>query len=151
MRQFLLIALACLVAVGCKKYRDDSSDAPAGGGGGGGGAGFGPVQAVRGAVDRTVTAAELHDLHLFMTNAKLSLGHVPTSQETWQSISGPGGNPKLTELIKSGKLILVPNPQEEGLWAYDKDAPTMGGWVLTHSEPRRVTAQEFAQLSQQQN
>jgi hypothetical protein len=84
-----------------------------------------------------------------MTQAKLANGRVPTSQETWQAISGPQGNPKLTELIKSGQLILVPNPPEEGLWAYDKDAPTMGGWVLMHSEPRRVTAQEFAQLSGQ--
>lgn len=84
-----------------------------------------------------------------MTNAKLNLGRVPTSQETWQAISAPGGNAKLADLIKNGKLVLVPNPQEEGLWAYDVDAPTKGGWVLTHSEPRRVTPQEFAQLQRQ--
>jgi len=128
MKRFVLIALACFAMAGCKKTRDvpvQNTSTDMGGGSGG------AVQAVRGAVTRTVTAAELHDLHLYMTNMKLSLGRVPTSQETWADIS------------------LVDRPQDEGLWAYDQAAPTQGGWVLTHSEPRRVTAQEFAELSRQ--
>jgi len=165
MKKFVLLALACFAAAGCKKafdsvekqgyesgHQKDKSKPeinnladPRGAGAGG----FGAEQAVRGAVVRTVTAAELKDLHLFMTNAKLNLGRVPTSQETWAEISQPTGNPKLTQLIKDGWIVLVPNPQDEGLWAYDKNAPTQGGWILMHSEPRRVTAQEFAQLSRQ--
>jgi len=146
MKRFVLIALACFAVAGCKKYRTEpvqtnSSDM----GGGSGGA----PQAVRGAVNRVVTAAELKDLHLFMTTAKLSNGRVPTSQETWAEISKPSGNRKLAQLISDGTIVLVPNPQEEGLWAYDKNAATQGGWVLMHSEPRRVTAQEFLTLSRQ--
>jgi hypothetical protein len=144
MKKFVLIALACFAAAGCKKAREEPAQSS-----NQGGSGFGAVQEVRGAVNRVVTAAELHDLHLFMNTQKLSTGRVPTAQETWQAISGPQGNPKLTQLIKDGILVLVPNPPEEGLWAYDRNAPTQGGWVLTHSEPRRVTAQEFAQLSRQ--
>lgn len=150
MKRFVVIAVACIAVAGCKKYLETSQPADGNQGGGGqAGGGGGAVMAVHGAVQRTITAAELHDLHLFMTNAKLSNGRVPTAQETWQAISAPGGNAKLADLIKTGKLVLVPNPPEEGLWAYDRDAPTQGGWVLMHSEPRRVTAQEFAQLQRQ--
>ncbi|MSR54356.1 MAG: hypothetical protein EXS09_13855 [Gemmataceae bacterium] len=146
MKRIVLIALACFAMAGCKKYRDQPVQSNSSDQGGGSG---GAVQAVRGAATRTVTAAELHDLHLFMTNAKLSMGRVPTSQETWAEISQPSGNPKLTQMIREGLIVLVPNPQDEGLWAYDKNAPTQGGWVLMHSEPRRVTAQEFAGLARQ--
>jgi len=106
----------------------------------------GAPQAVRGAVQRVVVENDLHQLHLFMVNAKASLGHVPTSQETLTELSRPDGSREIVKLIQDGSLILVPNPQEEGLWAYVKEAPTQGGWVLTHSEPRRVTPQEFAAL-----
>jgi hypothetical protein len=139
-RLLLFVALAVVVAGGCRK----AGAGPDQGGGSGGGGGFGAVQAVRGAVDRAVTAAELHDLHLFMTNAKLAMGRVPTAEETWAEISKPGGNPKLTKMIQDGLIILVAKPQEEGLWAYAKEAPTQGGWILSHSQPERVTAQEFA-------
>lgn len=141
-RSLLFVALTVVVSAGCRKKSSDEGQYS----GGGNPTAYGAEQAVRGAVQRVVTAAELKDLHVFMTNAKLSTGRVPTSQETWAAISQPGGNPQLTKLIQDGLLILVPNPQDEGLWAYAKEAPTTGGWVLTHSEPRRVTAQEFAAL-----
>ena len=40
----------------------------------------------------------------------------------------------------------VPTPGDEGLWAYEKDAPTKGGWVLTQVGESRVSAAEFANL-----
>ena len=135
-RLLLFVALTVVVSGGCKKMMDSPEPAA---GGNQAGSGFGAEQAVRGAVNRVVTAAELKDLHLFMTNAKLALGRVPTSQETWAEINKPDGNRQLAKLIQDGLLVLVPTPPEEGLWAYAKEAPTTGGWVLTHSEPRRVT------------
>jgi hypothetical protein len=141
-RLLLFVALTVVVAGGCKKYTS-SSDDTSGSSGGGGGSGFGAEQAVRGAVQRTVTMAELHDLHLFMNNAKLSLGRVPTKQETWEALNRPDGNRQLVKLIQDGTLILVPQPQDEGLWAYSKEAPTLGGIVLTHDGAERVTANEF--------
>jgi hypothetical protein len=149
MKRVLFVALIVVISGGCKKTMDkleDSAYQPAGGAGQGTGGSGGAPQAVRGAVNRVVTAAELHDLHLFMKNAQLASGRVPNSTETWAALTQPGGNQKLVQLIQDGLLILVPNPGEEGLWAYSKEAPTQGGWVLTHSEPRRVTPQEFAQL-----
>jgi hypothetical protein len=141
-RLLLFVALTVVVAGGCKKKSND--DGPYSGGGNP--TPEGAAQAVRKSVEQVVTAAELHDLHLMMNTAKLSSGRVPTAQETWEALNRADGNPKLRKMIQDGLIVLVPNPQEEGLWAYDKNAPTTGGWVLTHSEPRRVTAAEFAQL-----
>jgi hypothetical protein len=144
MKRLVLLALACLAAAGCKKKQEEpvQSSTPQGGAGAG-------VFAPLGAAKRIVQANDLHQLHLFMTNAKGALGRVPTSQETWTELNRPDGSRELVKLIQDGSLILVPNPPEEGLWAYVKEAPTQGGWVLTHSEPRRVTAQEFAELAKQ--
>ena len=140
-RSLLFVALIVVVSGGCKKRRDDPPASVDYGGGSGG-----APQAVRKAVDRVVTAAELHDLHLLMNTAKGASGKVPTKLETWEMLNRPDGNRKLVALIQEGALILVDNPGEEGIWAYAKEAPTQGGWVLMHSEPRRVTAAEFAAL-----
>jgi hypothetical protein len=139
MKRLLFVALAVVVSAGCKKTSSDDGQYSGGQNPTVGGA----AQAVRGAADRMVTAAELHDLHLFMNTAKLSMGHTPTSQETWDALSQPSGNPKLIQMIKEQKIILMPTPGDEGLWAYAKEAPTQGGWILTHNGPERVTAQEF--------
>lgn len=144
-RVLLFVALTVVVSGGCRKKSSD--DGPYSGGGNP--TPEGAAQAVRKSVEQVVTAAELHDLHLMMNTMKLSSGKVPTSQETWEALNRADGNPKLRKMIQDGLIVLVPNPQEEGLWAYDKNAPTTGGWVLMHSEPRRVTAQEFAALSRQ--
>ena len=142
-RLLLFVALTVVVSAGCKKTRDDGGGQYSQGGNPSVG---GAVQGVRGAVQRVVVENDLHQLHLFMVNAKGSLGRVPTPQETLAELSRPDGSRELVKLIEDGSLILVPNPQEEGLWAYAKEAPTQGGWVLTHSEPRRVTPAEFAAL-----
>lgn len=136
----LVVALAIAMSGGCKKKKDSDEGQYSGGGNP---TGYGAQQAVRGAVERTVTQAEMHDLHLFMNTAKGASGRVPTSQETWEALNKPDGNRKLVQLIQDGLIILVPSPQEEGLWAYDKNASTTGGIILTHSGVERVTAQDF--------
>jgi len=135
----LVVALVIGMSGGCKKKKDDEGQYS----GGGNPTVHGAEQAVRKAVERTVTQAELHDLHLFMNTVKGASGRVPTSQETWEALNRPDGNRKLVQLIQEGLIVLVPTPQEEGLWAYDKNAPTAGGIILTHSGVERVTAQDF--------
>jgi hypothetical protein len=157
MKRSVVMAMALMSVIGCKKGLDNlekqgydsgtptnsSSNSGPYSGGGNPTAG-GAAQAVRGAAQRTVTAAELHDLHLFMTQAKLAAGRVPTYAETWQALNQPDGNRKIVQMIQEGILIMVNNPQDEGLWAYAKEAPTQGGWILTHNGAERVTAQDFA-------
>jgi hypothetical protein len=134
----------CVGLAGCKKkMNNDSSDSSGQYSGGGNPTVGGATQAVRGAATRIVTAAELHDLHLMMNTAKGASGRVPTKQETWNALNRPDGNPKLLALVQDGTLVLVDSPQEEGLWAYDRNARTQGGWILTHNGAERVTAHDF--------
>ena len=133
----------CVGLAGCKKKSMNEPDTSSNYSGGGNPTVGGATQAVRGAAARTVTAAELHDLHLMLNTAKLSSGRVPTSQETIAMLNRPDGNPKLRDMVNDGSIVLVGSPQEEGLWAYDKNARTMGGWILTHGGAERVTAQDF--------
>jgi hypothetical protein len=139
-RVLLFVALTVVVSGGCRKR---GSDDPGQYSGGGNPTGYGAEQAVRGAVKRTVTAAELHDLHLMLNTAKGASGRVPTSQETWNLLNQPDGNRQLAKLIQDQVITLVPNPQDEGLWAYGTEVPTEGGWILTHNGAERVTAQDF--------
>lgn len=137
-RLLLFVALIVVVSGGCKKKADDGPYS-----GGGNPTGYGAEQGVRGAVKRVVTAAELHDLHLMLNTAKGASGRVPTAQETWSLLNQPDGNRQLVKLIQDKVITLVPNPQDEGLWAYGTEAPTEGGWILTHDGPERVTAADF--------
>jgi len=138
-RSLLFVALTVVVSGGCKKKSDDEGQYS----GGGNPTVMGAEQAVRGAVNRVVTAAELHDLHLFLNNAKGASGRVPTSQETIAALGQPDGNRQLSKLIQDKVITLVPNPQDEGLWAYGTEVPAEGGWILTHSGAERVTAADF--------
>jgi hypothetical protein len=146
-RLLLFVALVVITASGCPK--SSPGDGPYSGGGNP--TPEGAAQAVRKSVQNVVTAAELHDLHLFLSNAKLANGRVPNSQETWDALSRPDGNRQLVKLIQDGILVLVPNPPEEGLWAYSKEVPTHGGWALTHSGPQQMTAADFAALQRAGN
>jgi hypothetical protein len=136
----LVVALALGMSGGCKKKKDDEGQYS----GGGNPTVYGAEQAVRKSVERTVTAAELHDLHLFINTVKGASGQMPTSQQTWEALNRPDGNRKLVQLIQEGLVILVPSPQEEGLWAYDKNVKTTNGMVLTNNGVERVNANEFS-------
>ena len=144
----LVVGVAVVLRVGlagCKKAMNNSDSGESSGpySGGGNPTAGGAAQAVRGAVNRTVTAVEMHDLFILMNYAKGSTGRVPTKQETWNLLSQPDGNQKLRSMIQDSVIILVDNPQEEGLWAYAADVKTMGGFILTHVGEERVTTQDF--------
>jgi hypothetical protein len=147
-RLLLFVALTVVVAGGCKKYTSSSEDSSGPSGGGGLGGDNAAVMAARRVP--IVTAIEMKDLHLMMNTAKLSSGHVPTSQEVWTALNQPDGNSQLRKFIQEGLIIVVPNPPEEGLWAYEKDAPIKGGWIITHNGESRVSPAEFANLQRGQ-
>jgi hypothetical protein len=151
MRSFLLLVpVTAVVACGCdlvlkpktKPTATQSAEAPktesGGGSGGGGGAGFGAAQQTRQAVQRTVTANELKNLQLFIENASLASGKMPTVQEIWAAVQQE--DKKLAEFIQDGTIVLTGATTREACWAYQKDADTKGGWILTNSGAERVDA-----------
>jgi hypothetical protein len=142
-RLLLFVALTVVVAGGCRKTSADAGPYS----GGGNPTPEGAAQAVRQNVKRAVTGIEMHDLHLMMNTMKLSSGRVPTSQEVMDALGRPDGNRQLLKFIQDGEIVVVPNPPEEGLWAYAKDVPTKGGWVITHTGEFQATPAQYAELS----
>jgi hypothetical protein len=104
----------------------------------------GLVSQVRQKVEQVVTAAEMKDLHLFMDAASAVEGRLPNVETIRAAVSRE--NPKLGQLLQDGSIVLTGIRQREGIWAYEKDAPERGGWIIDQSGPRQVTAAEFRQL-----
>ena len=46
--------------------------------------------------------------------------------------------------FKSGDIILTGATKRESVWAFERKAPTKGGWITTQNGPEEVTAAEFA-------
>jgi hypothetical protein len=101
----------------------------------------GAVQAVRGAVQRTLTANDLSNLRIFIDNASLASGQMPSRDEILAAAKQ--GDPKLHALLQDGLIVLTGTRTREGIWAYEKDAPSKGGMVLSSMGVERLTPQEL--------
>ncbi len=160
MRIFVMAICVAVSLAGCKKKVTPvtpapSSSAPAtvvapgpGGGvvvnaGGGGGA----VQAVRGAVRRTVTINDLQQIRIFIDNASLASGRMPSTQMTYSALKQEA--PNIATLIDDGVLTLNDATTREQVWAYETDALKQGGQVLTGSGVERMDAESLAQRLRQ--
>ncbi len=174
MRKLLVIGLALALLGGCKKKTtklaqgpapaDQSAAAPAPGGGqgpavhapsgvvlgSGGGGGGGAYQAVRQATTRTVNMAQMHDLQLFIDNASLAGGQMPSKEEITAALQKE--SPKTYELVKNGSIVLTGTRSRENIWAYTFEPQSAGGehLVLSSSGIERVPAAALKQRLQQQ-
>jgi hypothetical protein len=149
MRKLLIISLMAFLLVGCKKARQGnqnnspnqgSQDGPSGGVINPGDAGGGAVQAVRQAVTRTVVLSDLHNLQLFIENASLSNGKMPTIPEIQAVIKQQ--DPKTHMLLKDYRVILTGAKRREEIWAYSRE-PQSGNQhlVLSASGIEKMDAQ----------
>ncbi len=153
----LAVCVGAGLGAGCKKAVDKlesqatktSDTAPAASAGpysdGGNPSVSGAAQGVRKAADRVVTDNELKQLHLFILNAQdPESGRLPDSTVTYGVIYKE--DRKLYNLIKDGLVVLTPNPTPDGAWAYVKEAPTTGGFVVTRQGVETMTAAQFQAL-----
>jgi hypothetical protein len=155
MRILLCVALVAAVpTIGCKKkappatpvaqqeqqpprQNDDMTVTPGPGGGvvvgaptiAGGGGGGGAVQAVRGAATRAVTQNDLNQIRIYIENASLASGRMPTPQETYAALQQEA--PQIAQLINEGAIVLHYARTREDIWAYERKAYDQGGQVLT--------------------
>lgn len=137
--------LLALVPLGCQRSAKPSPTAatapaaqPAGGG---------AVQAVRGAVQRTVSQADLHNLKLFLESASLAGGQMPDKAATLAALKSDPSARNLVELIESGDIVMPVTGKREGVWAYTKAAETgpTGGMILTNNGVERVNGPQELQ------
>jgi hypothetical protein len=107
------------------------------------------VTQIREKVQQVVTGAEMRELHLFLDAASAVDGRLPDPSSVTATLTRE--HPKLGQLLKDGFIVLTGIRQREGIWAYERDAPEKGGWIIDQSGPRQVTAAEFKQLVPQKS
>lgn len=141
-RIVLLLIGVLLFAVGCQTK--SSNPATSTKDAAGGDPVLGAVQNVRKAGQRVVTANELRSLHLFVNDASLVSDRMPSKEEILAAAK-QAGDRKLAEFIQDGTIVLTGAKRREEIWAYEKDAPTNGGWVVTSSGPEQMSAAQLKQ------
>jgi hypothetical protein len=168
MRKLLVIGLVLALLGGCKKKTtklaqgpapNEQGQAAAGPGGQGpamhapsgvvlgkgSGGGGGAYQAVRTATTRMVNETQMHDLQLFIENASLASGQMPTAAEIKAALQKESR--KTYELVNNGSIVLTGTRSRQGIWAYTFEPQTVGGehLVLSASGIERVPAQTLKQ------
>jgi hypothetical protein len=146
MRRLAWLALVLVSPLGCNKSGTSAEENPkfvdrnniAGGG---------TIQKVRAAPGRVVNANELKNLHLFIENASgaSDSGQLPDKQTILASLERDPDARNLVKDIKDGLIVLTGNTQRESVWAYEKNAPANGGWVVSNQGAERLSAAEVKQ------
>jgi hypothetical protein len=164
----LLLGLVLVLMAGCKKNPGTKPAAgqPGGGGGGGGGVGVhaptgvvtnpglggggsgGAAQAVRQAVTRTVNMHEMQNIYVFMNDASLASGRMPSVEEVGAALQKEA--PKTWKLVQEKAIVLTGTNSREGIWAYTQDAQSAAGehLVITSSGVERMPGQTLKQRLQ---
>src|SRR5207237_1163452 len=78
----------------------------------------GAVQAVRGAVTRTVGKIEMDQLKYYYQTVYQAHGRVPTAEEVRRDVKQ--ADPKLSKMLDDGDIQLAPRPAADHIWAVTK-------------------------------
>lgn len=91
---------------------------------------------------RTVTRDDMNEVWIFIENSSLATGQMPPPELTYAALVRT--NAKAAELVRDGSIILTGTRHRDSIWAFERFAPTRGGWVASHNGPEHLTAAEFA-------
>lgn len=103
----------------------------------------GLVEKVHNKVKETINAQELHGLQEYIAYHEVEFNRMPTKDEI--KAFAKKENPRLSKLLEDGTLVLTGTTKRDGVWAYEKDAPTKGGWAITASGESIMTPEELNQ------
>jgi hypothetical protein len=92
----------------------------------------------------------LTQLRIFIESASLATGQMPTKQQVVDELKRSPDAKAIVALIEDGSIVLTNLKQREGVWAYEKLAPTQGGNVVTHTGLERMTAEQLNNLLKSQ-
>jgi hypothetical protein len=92
---------------------------------------------------KAVTKADMNEVWIFIENRSLATGQMPRPETVYAALVQT--NATAAGLVKSNDIILTGATTRESVWAYERNAPTQGGWIATQNGPEQVTAKEFAQ------
>ena len=106
----------------------------------------GPVQAVRGAVGRTVNENDMRNLHIFLENASSATGSMPDKNAIMAQLNSSQDARNLVTAINEGLIVLTGSTQRESVWAYEKNATINVGWVITNNGVERMDANSVKRM-----
>jgi hypothetical protein len=130
----LVMLLACMVGCKGRKPKESTPSSPQ------------KLDAMDRIIKNTksnLNAIQVHDLQLFIAQMEIGEGRMPSKDEILDYAKKE--NPKLYKLLDEGAFVLTGSKIRESVWAYEKDAPTDGGWVLTNVGEFKMTAEELKQ------
>jgi hypothetical protein len=105
-------------------------------------AGGGTIQSVRAAPGRILNANDLQQLHIFLEASMADSGQLPDKNQIVAQLKSSPDARKLVKDIDDGYIVLTGNRNRESIWAYEKNAPTNGGFVLSNSGVEKLSAAE---------
>jgi hypothetical protein len=90
-----------------------------------------------------VTRADINDVWVFVDNFSGASGKMPPPEIIYGALVE--AKSPAADLVKQGYIVLTGATRRESVWAFDRAAPSQGGWIATQNGPEQVTAREFAQ------
>lgn len=102
-----------------------------------------PPTPATGTSGKLVTKADMNEVWIFIENRSLATGKMPPPEAVYAALVE--ANATAAGLVKNSDIILTGATTRESVWAYERNAPTQGGWIATQNGPEQVTAKEFAQ------
>ncbi|MBM3979943.1 MAG: hypothetical protein FJ304_06605 [Planctomycetes bacterium] len=96
-----------------------------------------------GAARKAVALADMRDLQIFIHDASLASGKMPTPGDIYNALVA--ARSPCAEHVKAGSIILTGAKERESVWAYETAALTGVGLVVSQNGVEKLTAAELKQ------
>jgi hypothetical protein len=96
-----------------------------------------------GAGNKAVTLADMRDLQVYIHDASLASGKMPTPGEVFVALLAAGS--PAAEHLKSGAIILTNATDRASVWGYETRARADGGMVVSQNGVETLTAAQLKQ------
>jgi hypothetical protein len=94
-----------------------------------------------GGATKTVTMADMREVWVYIDNASGASGKMPTQLMIYQALIV--AKSPAAELVKDGAIYLTGATQRESVWAYETQALTSGGLVVSQNGVETLTAAQL--------
>jgi hypothetical protein len=101
-----------------------------------------PATATTSAAGKPVSEADLKEVWVYVENRSGASGQMPSAKETLDALTAAGS--KAADLVRDGSIVLTGARSRESVWAYEKNALTQGGLMVTQTGVERTTAENLA-------
>lgn len=94
------------------------------------------------AAGKPVAEADMKEIWVYIDTRSGASGQMPSALETLRALTAAGS--KAAPLVNDGSIVLTGGRARESLWAYEKNALTQGGLIVSQNGVERVTAADLA-------